>query len=112
MKKASFLILPLLGILFLSSCVKYVDQPDAIQSPNEKISLYFELDESGTPTYSVQLNAQDVIKKSSMGFDFLEAQDMTNGFVIMGFDELMMNENYELPWGNKEWSTIILMNSW
>ncbi len=26
---------------------------------------------------------------------------MTNGFVIMGFDELMMNENWEMPWGEQ-----------
>jgi hypothetical protein len=101
MKKAKFLILSLIGFVFIISCKKHINQPDAIQSPNEKISLYFQLDEDGTPTYSVQLNAKDVIKKSTMGFDFLEAADMTSGFAIKHFEEMMMNENWEMHWGEQ-----------
>lgn len=101
MKSAKTLILSLIGFLLFNSCVKHIDQPDAIQSPNEKVSLYFELSETGVPQYSVQLKGQDVIKKSALGFDFLEQADMTAGFVLMHYEEMMMNENWEMPWGEQ-----------
>ena len=101
MKSKNLWILSFIGFFLFNACVKHIDQPDAIQSPNEKISLFFELNEKGVPQYSVQLNGKDVIKKSSLGFDFLDQPDMKDGFVIKGFEEMMMNENWEMPWGEQ-----------
>jgi hypothetical protein len=101
MKIKKHLILVFGLMTMLNSCNKTEKAIKMVASPNEKIHLYFQLDEAGTPTYSVQLNARDVIKKSTMGFDFLDAEDMTNGFAIKHFEELMMNENWEMPWGEQ-----------
>lgn len=101
MKSTNLIFLYLLSFVLLNACVKKIDQPDAVLSPNEKISLYFELNEEGSPQYSVTLNGRDVIKKSRMGFEFTDQTPLQQNLKLIGFDEMMMNENWEMPWGEQ-----------
>lgn len=89
------------AFFMLMACQNMVKSPDSIQSPNGKIDFVFQLDEQGQPTYQVSLNNQEIIGESNLGFDILEQKDLISGFKIISTEEMMMNENYELPWGEQ-----------
>lgn len=97
------------GILFLflavvfsfTACDKSIETNQKIMSPSKEIVVHFNLDELGTPTYEVKFLGKEIIKKSTMGFDLLDAKAMTNGFELLGTEAMMMNEDWEMPWGEQ-----------
>jgi len=97
----TFLISMGLLLSVLMSCQNMIKSPDSVQSPNGKINLVFQLDNQGQPNYIVRLNNQEIIGKSKLGFNLLDQQDLRGGFKIISAEEMMMNENYKLPWGEQ-----------
>lgn len=97
------------GILFLftiiaftfTSCNQSLKTNQSISSPSEEIMIDFSLDELGIPSYKVSFKGKEVIGQSTMGFDFLDAKAMKSGFELEGTDAMMMNETWELPWGEQ-----------
>ncbi len=100
MLKRIFIVF-IIGLVTSYACHRYVKDDLSLSSPSERIKIDFTLDEQGTPTYQVAFDGKEIIKKSNMGFDFLEESSMKNGFEIIDSEELMMNENWEMPWGEQ-----------
>lgn len=85
--------------LFLFSCGD--EQENIVESPNGNISIEFDLDESGSPVYSVKHKGNDVIKPSKMGFDFLGQDPMKSGFEVTATEFSNFSETWEMPWGEQ-----------
>jgi len=98
-KKLSLVFL--IGFILSYGCHHYINTNQSVSSPSENIKIEFKLDEMGTPYYQVFFNEKEIIGKSKMGFDLMNAQDMKTGFELLGTEEMMMNENWEMPWGEQ-----------
>lgn len=71
-------------------------------SPDEKIMLDFYLDASGKPNYEVFFKNDTIIKKSSLGFDFLNTKSFSDDFQIVNSVSTTFNETWKMPWGEQE----------
>ncbi|NPD85329.1 glycoside hydrolase family 97 protein [Lentimicrobium sp. L6] len=100
MYKKLFLVF-IVGLVSSYACHRYAKNDLSLSSPSERIKIEFSLNDLGTPFYQVVFDNKDIIKKSSMGFDLLDAPALDKGFEIIGSEEMMMNENWEMPWGEQ-----------
>ncbi|MEM9390281.1 MAG: glycoside hydrolase family 97 protein [Bacteroidota bacterium] len=69
-----------------------------LKSPNGDFKLSFEL-KNGTPTYSLQLNGEAVVAKSSLGLDLKDSADLMTGFSIKETKNSSFDEIWEPVWG-------------
>jgi len=99
-----------INLFFLSACIAVLicscDNRSAyethlISSPDGKISINFSLNEEGMPYYTVKYNDEDVIDTSSMGFEFKNQDPFNTGFEISDVEEIAVDENWEMPWGEQ-----------
>lgn len=88
-------------MLAITSCKERFENHQSINSPSGEISLEFMLDDLGVPHYEVSHLNKVIIKKSSMGFDLLDAPALDKGFEVLATEELMKNEDWEMPWGEQ-----------
>ena len=66
-----------------------------LESPNSKISLEFNLDENGTPVYSVQYNGNYVINPGNLGITLKDKLSLDSGFEISEHKIIEVNEPWE-----------------
>lgn len=66
-----------------------------LESPNSKISLEFNLDENGTPVYSVQYKGNYVIKPGKLGIKLKDKLSLDSGFEISEHKIIEVNEPWE-----------------
>ena len=66
-----------------------------LESPNSKISLEFNLDENGTPVYSVQYNGNYVINPGKLGITLKDKLSLDSGFEISEHKIIEVNEPWE-----------------
>ena len=97
MKFKSLVFLLCLGLF---SCSK--KQVTEVMSPNEKIVLNFNLDETGKPFYEVFFKNNNIIKKSSLGFDFENTASFSDDFQIVNSTTTGIKETWQMPWGEQE----------
>lgn len=72
-----------------------------VQSPNGDITIEFDLTTTGAPQYSVSFKGTEVIKPSTMGFEFQGQNPMASGFEIDKVENLSFSETWEMPWGEQ-----------
>ena len=71
-----------------------------ITSPDGELSLTFSLNE-GTPTYKVDYKGAPVILESRLGFYLNGAEDLLDGFTILGSEQSTFDETWETVWGEE-----------
>ena len=71
-----------------------------ISSPDEKLSLFFNLSDS-KPSYSLKYNQKVIIKESTLGIDLKDQPDFIDGFTIEKTDTLSFFENWNPVWGEQ-----------
>lgn len=71
-----------------------------ITSPDGELSLTFSLNE-GTPTYKVDYKGTPVILESRLGFYLNGAEDLLDGFTILGSEQSTFDETWEPVWGEE-----------
>ena len=71
-----------------------------ITSPDGELSLTFSLNE-GTPTYKVDYKGAPVILESRLGFYLNGAEDLLDGFTILGSEQSTFDETWEPVWGEE-----------
>lgn len=98
-KKLSLVFL--IGFILSYGCHRDIKTNQSVSSPSGNINIEFNLDDVGVPYYQVFFNEKEVIGESKMGFDFLNSKDMQLGFEIVDIEEMMMNETWEMPWGEQ-----------
>lgn len=83
----------------LSSC--WSEPETFLVSPDEKIALEFSLDKSGKPFYEVVFKQDTIIKKSSLGFNFLDAKSFSDDFTLLNSSTKTFKETWQMPWGEQ-----------
>ncbi|PHN05249.1 glycoside hydrolase family 97 protein [Flavilitoribacter nigricans] len=72
-----------------------------IVSPNEKISVEFELDDTGAPVYLVRYEDEIVIDRSHLGLEFRDQPALMQGFEVAERSTDIVDESWEMPWGEQ-----------
>ncbi|SFR51541.1 Glycosyl-hydrolase 97 C-terminal, oligomerisation [Robiginitalea myxolifaciens] len=72
-----------------------------VASPDGQISIKFELDESGSPSYTVTRGETAIINPSKMGFELEGQEDMMGGFEILNVANSSFSEEWEMQWGEQ-----------
>lgn len=101
-------ILASLGVIVLGTVCSMAQNNIRLKSPNGKLSMDFNLNEKGTPVYSLKFGDKDVIKPSQMGF-FINKEfkidgqkmvdDLVEGFEVAGKTESSFDETWTPVWG-------------
>ena len=74
----------------------------AVTSPDGRITVRFALAESGTPSYSVEVDGQPFLQPSVMGL-LSEDANLDSGFTLKSSRVSSVDETWHQPWGeNKE----------
>ncbi|MCG8582809.1 MAG: glycoside hydrolase family 97 protein [Bacteroidales bacterium] len=76
---------------------------DEVKSPNEQLSLSFEL-KDGVPTYQLSFMGKEVIKESRLGIELKDADDLMDGFELTAVEQSSFDETWQPVWG--EWKEI------
>ena len=90
----------LLSIISFVSCDNS-NKKHNIQSPNGELEISFQLNENGAPIYSVLNNGAEVIKPSSIGFDFKDAPSLADSFKITNVDITEYISEWTMQWGEQ-----------
>lgn len=98
-EKKPFLLL-CIGTIGLWSC-NDITQLVNIVSPDEKIALQVELDDQGTPVYSVRYDDEEIIAPSHLGFEFRDQPPLMNNFEVLERSTRIGDESWEMPWGEQ-----------
>ena len=70
-----------------------------LQSPDGNLVMTFELQDDGTPTYSLTFKSQTVIKPSKLGLDLQQEEDLLNNFKIADTVKSTYDQTWEPVWG-------------
>ncbi len=92
------IIVPLLFLVF-SGCEK--QRVTVVSSPNGQLTVNFGNSKVGIIDYSVFFKEVEVIKPSTLGFDFEKTPSMKGGFKILDTHLSMFEENWKMPWGEQ-----------
>jgi len=102
MLKYSFLIIIVLFVMILSGCSKQETSPKtSVSSPSGNNRIAFQLNDDGTPTYTVQHQDKTVIDTSTLGFEFKNQAPLKDGFKILGSQLKSKNETWDMVWGEQ-----------
>lgn len=99
MKKYLITLLMLLSSFYLM-CGKYTF-PLKLTSPDGNIELFFSLDETESPYYSVSFNGKTVIAQSYLAIE-LEKGEISYGLKITNIKRKTCDENYQLVVGKSK----------
>ncbi|MGP1481209.1 MAG: glycoside hydrolase family 97 protein [Hoylesella enoeca] len=67
-------------------------------SPNGAIKVNFELN-NGVPTYSVTFRGKMMIKPSRLGYELSGAENLLDGFTLLGQETAQQDETWKPVWG-------------
>jgi hypothetical protein len=70
-----------------------------INSPDDKLSLTFEISDFGEALYSLTFNKIEVIKKSKLGLELKDIPSFTKDFYIIKTDKSIFDETWKPVWG-------------
>ena len=93
MKKASLLILALIFALSLSA--------HSLSSPGGQVSVTVNIDDAGTPTYSMRFEGKEVIRPSRLGFELGTGAPLLDGFTIHSVENRSFDETWTPVWGEE-----------
>ncbi|PTX44969.1 glycosyl hydrolase family 97 [Christiangramia gaetbulicola] len=90
--------LSLLAFLFLT--LNLIAQQN-ISSPDGKLDISFDIDDSGKPFYKVDFNDKTVLDRSYLSFDLKDAPALDDDFQVVDFQKEEFDETWPMPWGEQ-----------
>lgn len=87
-------------VIVLFSCSTEKTTVLLVVSPDEKISVTFELKDS-KPFYSVTFIGKSVIRPSKLGFTCTSQEPLDSNLIITEYKRKSVEETWEQPWGEK-----------
>ncbi len=69
-----------------------------VKSPDGKVAVDFDV-KNGVPTYSMTFDGKTVIKPSTLGLELVNANDLMDGFKIVGSETSAFDETWQPVWG-------------
>jgi hypothetical protein len=88
------LVLLCFNLLVLGSLIA-----QTLKSPDNNLTLTFQVKENGTPVYNLQYKGKDVIKDSKMGFIINAPRPFAEGFSITNTEYASFDETWTTVWG-------------
>ncbi len=85
-------------LILLIFCTSFIFS-QTIESPNENLSLTFQLTNEGEPQYILSFKNKNVIEPSRLGIKLKEKEGFTNGFSIISIDTTIVNNSWQPVWG-------------
>ena len=76
-------------------------QAQNVESPNKEIKLTFSLSVNGIPTYEVYYKNQQVVKKSKLGLELKNSNNLISNFIVNNINESSFDETWEPVWGEE-----------
>jgi hypothetical protein len=71
-----------------------------LKSPNGNITLFFELNNNGSPTYKLNFKNKPVVKTSKLGLELKnDKQSLMDNFLILKTQTFALNEDWKPVWG-------------
>jgi len=74
---------------------------ESIKSPDGNITVSFNID-NGVPTYQMSYKEKPVIKKSSLGFQLMDGNDLMTGFSQQKVETNTFDETWKPVWGEEK----------
>ncbi len=69
-----------------------------VKSPDGKVAVDFDV-KNGVPTYSMTFDGKTVINPSTLGLELVNANDLMDGFKIVGSETSAFDETWQPVWG-------------
>jgi hypothetical protein len=89
-------------VMMITSCSDMKIKKLEVISPDKQVKVNFRLTEEGQTSYMLFFRNEVVLDKSTMGFEFKDAQELKNNIVIRDFRESTVRETWKMPWGEQE----------
>lgn len=83
------------------ACESEKKQITEVTSPIENIAVNFNINAEGSPFYLVKFNNQVIVDTSYLGFEFVNAEKLSNNFKIVNSSTSSFNETWQMPWGEQ-----------
>ena len=94
-------VISFLFILFCAFCVVSCTQHKMlVSSPDQSISIEFNLNEEGIPSYRVLKNQEIILNPSQLGFR-LKDSDLLRDFKVIDIEMSSQDEIWSQPWGEE-----------
>jgi hypothetical protein len=77
-------------------------QAQEISSPDKNLSLKFELNNAGAPTYQLKYKKKDVIKNSKLGLETKDVPSFLTGFTVTKTEQSSADESWNPVWGEQK----------
>jgi len=90
--KRAFIFLFFISLLYNASA-------QVITASMQKVKMDFTLDKDGAPVYSVSYDQKAIIKPSALGFIFLNNDNFSSNFEILGSENKSVDETWKPVWG-------------
>lgn len=77
-------------------------QAQEITSPDRNLTLKFELQGNGVPTYQLHYKQREVIKPSKLGLETKDVPSFLDGFTITKTEQSTFDESWNPVWGEEK----------
>jgi len=88
-------------VFSLSSLLSCSVASSGVSSPDENIKVNFHLNEIGKFFYTITYKDKAIIDTSFVGFDLIDAPNLTKGFIAKVRKPEEVNETWQMPWGEQ-----------
>ncbi len=88
-------------LIFICSIYSVLLAAESIKSPDGNITVSFNID-NGVPTYQMSYKEKPVIKKSSLGFQLMDGNDLMTGFSQQKVETNTFDETWKPVWGEEK----------
>ena len=102
--KPKLIKLLMIGCVALwTSCNKPQEPgPVSLSSPDGKVAVTIGLDTTGTAYYTVAYGNEQVIKPSTLGFDFKGVAPLNTGLSMVASKPYSQQQTWAMPWGEQD----------
>src|SRR4051812_40725960 len=73
-----------------------------ISSPDKNLTLKFELQTNGVPTYQLSYKQKPVIKPSKLGLETKDVPSFLDGFMVTKTEQNTFDESWNPVWGEQK----------
>ena len=88
-------------LLILLVCIGFSSAAQRLQSPNQFVTVSFQLAEKGTPSYTVTYKNKPVVLSSLLGIYLKDSADLATHFTVTGTKTNTFNETWKPVLGEK-----------
>jgi hypothetical protein len=88
-------------LLLVLLCIGFNSAAQRVQSPNQLVTLTFQMAEKGTPSYTVTYKNKPVVLSSSLGIYLKDSADLATHFTVTGTKTNTFNETWKPVLGEK-----------